>query len=279
MRWVVVDSRERIQRSSSGRRLDIQLLGFKAFEVDHDETGRIPQLVAEIAGYLEAFADNSSLGVGLIGLSRLGPLGRKQLLAIWAFDRRLLAILLGLIDRCLAVRAFKLNRHPHVLRLGGQPSQTESQSIGPKFVDDVDRIDAIALALGHGLAIAIQDLGVNEDFAEGNLAHIVQAHQHHAGDPQRDDVAAGDQRAGRIEVLQFRRLFRPAEGRMRPQGRTEPGVEHVRLSHVAIALQHVLQLRRPRREYKRGRCRVLQRLPEYPAWLPRHSMRSTSRCA
>ena len=55
----------------------------------------------------------------------------------------------------------------------------------------------------------------------------MQAHHHHAGDPEEDDVEAGDQHIGRIEARQLRRLVRPAERRERPQRRREPGVEHV----------------------------------------------------
>src|SRR5205807_3115284 len=48
-------------------------------------------------------------------------------------------------------------------------------------------------------------------------------------DPQKDDVARGDERVGRVERAQLRRLLRPAERRERPQGAREPRVEHVRI--------------------------------------------------
>ncbi len=62
---------------------------------------------------------------------------------------------------------------------------------------------------------------------ERDLLHEMETHHHHAGDPEEDDVEAGDQHRGRIEALQLRRLVRPAERRERPQRRREPGVEHV----------------------------------------------------
>ena len=68
---------------------------------------------------------------------------------------------------------------------------------------------------------------MDENVVEGDFADVVQAHQHHARDPKRDDVAAGNQHVGRIVVFQFLRLLRPAKRRMRPEGGTEPGVENV----------------------------------------------------
>ena len=62
---------------------------------------------------------------------------------------------------------------------------------------------------------------------ERHLLHKVQAHHHHAGNPEENDVKAGDERAGRIEPFQLRRFVGPAQGRERPQRRREPGVEHV----------------------------------------------------
>ena len=62
---------------------------------------------------------------------------------------------------------------------------------------------------------------------KGTCLHEVQAHHHHARDPEEDDVEAGDERAGWIKACELGRLVRPAERRERPQRRGEPGVEHV----------------------------------------------------
>ena len=69
------------------------------------------------------------------------------------------------------------------------------------------------------------------DVAERHFLHEVQAHHHHAGDPEEDDVEAGDEGARRIVAPELRRLVGPAERRERPQGRREPGVEHVLVAH------------------------------------------------
>ena len=68
------------------------------------------------------------------------------------------------------------------------------------------------------------------------------AHHHHAGDPEEDDVPAGDQHVGRIVAADLRRLLGPAEGRERPQRRREPGVEHVLVANdEAFSLGSVLR--------------------------------------
>ena len=56
------------------------------------------------------------------------------------------------------------------------------------------------------------------------------AHHDHPGDPEEDDVEAGDEDAGRVEPREPLGLARPSEGRERPEGRREPGVEHVRIA-------------------------------------------------
>ena len=64
----------------------------------------------------------------------------------------------------------------------------------------------------------------------------MQAHHHHPGDPEEDDVEAGDQRRGRVVAGKLRRLFRPAQRRERPQRRGEPGVEHVLVARQVLVL-------------------------------------------
>ena len=101
----------------------------------------------------------------------------------------------------------------------------------------------VALGLRHLLALLVRHQPVQVDGAERHLLHEVHAHHHHAGDPEEQDVPAGDQHAGRVVLRQLRRLVGPAERRERPQRRAEPGVEH-----VGIALQR----RRPCRSASRA---------------------------
>ena len=112
--------------------------------------------------------------------------------------------------------AFKLYWHPNILGFGTQPNQSKSQGVRAEFVDHIQRIDSVPFAFGHGLAIAIKDFRMDENFAERNFADVVESHEYHACDPQRDDISGSNESACRIKVLQVSRLFGPAQGRMRP---------------------------------------------------------------
>ncbi len=61
--------------------------------------------------------------------------------------------------------------------LGGECDHAEAQGIGAVALDDVQRIDAVALALGHRLAEAVEHLGVNVDVVERHLAEVVKPGQ------------------------------------------------------------------------------------------------------
>ena len=55
------------------------------------------------------------------------------------------------------------------------------------------------------------------DVAERHLVHHMQAHHHHARDPEEDDVEAGDEHVGRVIAGKLGRLVGPAKGRERPE--------------------------------------------------------------
>ena len=108
-----------------------------------------------------------------------------------ALDARQHAVLFRLVDQLAAMRALELDRHPHVLRFGGQIGQSEPQGVGPELVHHVDRIDAVPLRFRHTLAVSVEDFRMDEDLVERDFADVVQAHQHHPRDPKANDVAAG----------------------------------------------------------------------------------------
>jgi hypothetical protein len=87
---------------------------------------------------------------------------------------------------------FELHRQSHVLCLGAKVGQAKSERIGTEFFYHVDWIDAVPLRLGHGFAVTVQDLGMDEYLAKRHVPHVVQSGKDHAGHPQRDDVAARD---------------------------------------------------------------------------------------
>src|SRR5207253_2354872 len=99
---------------------------------------------------------------------------------------------------------------------------------------------------------AVQDLGMDVHLPERDLSHVVEAHDHHAGHPQRDDVAAGDEDASGVEVIKdlvacagrgirlavegrIMLAIGPAESGVRPEGRAEPGVEDVGIPYEITA--------------------------------------------
>ncbi len=65
--------------------------------------------------------------------------------------------------------------------------------------------------------------------------HRVEAEHHHPGDPEEQDVVAGDQDGVRVELREALGLLRPAERGERPQAGGEPGVQDVGVLVPALA--------------------------------------------
>ena len=118
-----------------------------------------------------------------------------------------------------------------VLPLRRDAEESEADAIRAVFGDEVKRVRGIAKALGHFAPLLVADDACEIDILEGNLPCVFEARHDHAGDPEKDDVWAGDQHAGREEFRQ-RGGF---HGLMRPQPGGEPCVEHIRVLHPAIA--------------------------------------------
>jgi hypothetical protein len=101
------------------------------------------------------------------------------------------------------------------------------QIVDADAVDQVDGVQHVALGFRHLVAVGIPHQAGDVDVPEGHLAGEVQGHHDHARHPEEDDVETGDQHAGGQVVLQFPGVFRPAQGGKGPQGRREPGVQHI----------------------------------------------------
>ncbi len=124
------------------------------------------------------------------------------------------------------------------------PGQGEPHGVGAVGVHPLQRIDCVAAGLAHLLAVRVPDQPVEGEVLEGDgllgpasvgVGHRVEAEHHHPGDPEEDDVVAGDHDAGRVEPAQVLGVVRPAQRRERPQGRREPGVENVGILCPAVA--------------------------------------------
>ena len=161
--------------------------------------------------------EQEAAGVPDLGDKALGLLGAR------AVDK-----LLGLL---VDVRV-KLN----VLVVGAQREQVIAHGVGAVHTDEVHGVNAVALGLGHAAAVLGQDRRVDDDVLKRHLVQEVQRAHDHAGDPQRDNVARGDERRRGVMALEQLRLLRPALRGKGPQLRAEPGVQHVLvLVHVMAA--------------------------------------------
>ena len=154
-------------------------------------------------------------GVPDLGHKRLGLLGAR------AVDE-----LLGLL---VDVRV-----ELDILVVGAQREQVEAHGVGAVHANEVHGVNAVALRLGHAAAVLGKDRRVDDDVLKRNLVQEVQRAHDHAGDPQRDDVARGDERRRGVMALEQLRLLRPALRGKGPQLRAEPSVQHV------LVLMHVM---------------------------------------
>jgi hypothetical protein len=71
-----------------------------------------------------------------------------------------------------------------------------------RAVDEVERVDDVALHLAHLVAGLVDDEAVEQHALEGGLSHEVDAHHHHAGDPEEEDVVARLEIARGVELLE-----------------------------------------------------------------------------
>ena len=100
----------------------------------------------------------------------------------------------------------------------GQRADGEAQGVGAVFVDEVERIERVALGFRHLLAALVAYQPMDIDLPERHVVHEVQTHHHHPGDPEEDDVEARHQHVAGIVASQLGRFLRPAQRRERPQG-------------------------------------------------------------
>ena len=121
-----------------------------------------------------------------------------------------------------------------VLVVGAQRQQVVTHGVGAVHTDEVHGVNAVALGLGHAAAVLGQNRRVDDDVLKRHLVQEVQRAHDHAGNPQRDDVARGDERRRGVMPLEQFRLLRPALRGEGPQLRAEPGVQHV------LVLMHVM---------------------------------------
>ena len=185
----------------------------------HQHVARgVPQLVAEVAVFLHP-------GHVEAQIAALGREPRKTQAQCIRTECR------NALRELFAGRLLDGRLHLRLHQAGGAFGE---QGVEGDAVDDVERIDDIALRFRHLLAVVIADQSSDVDLAKGHLAGEFQAHHDHAGDPEENDVEAGDQHRSGIVGLECLRIVGPALGGERPQRGGEPGIEHI----LVLAQRH-----------------------------------------
>ena len=140
----------------------------------------------------------------------------------------------------VAIAFHAVRREFDVAALSRHCRQREAQGVGAVFVDQLERVDDIAFGLGHFLAALVAHQCVDVNILERHFMFEVQAHHHHAGDPEEDDVESRDDNTCRIVTRKLRRFIRPAHCRERPEARRKPSVEHVFVTRQRNGLAEML---------------------------------------
>jgi hypothetical protein len=188
---------------------------------------RVPQLVAEVLVPIDAAEIEADVA------PHRRERAQREAQCVGAVRRDAARKLLA---RVLLDAIAQMRLHQTAGALGDQRFEVDA-------VDQVDRVDDVALRLRHLVPVLVADQSGDVHVTERHVAGELQAHHHHARDPEEDDVEAGHQHAGRIERLQLRRRFGPAERGERPQRRREPRVEHVLLTRQFPVTRLRLRLR------------------------------------
>ena len=163
--------------------------------VHQHEARGVPQLVAEVAVALAALGVEVDVPpearvAGHGEAQRVGTIGRHALRELFPHPR-------GHLGRGLGFA-----------QAGGA---LVDQGVQVHALDQVHRVEHVALGLAHLLAFAVAHHPVDVDVAKGHLAREVGGHHDHPGDPEEDDLVAGDQHGRRQKKLEVLRLGGPAE--------------------------------------------------------------------
>ena len=151
-----------------------------AFAIHEYKAGRIPELIAEVAIALAAIQikiNVSAWGCQACKCKAQG-IGAKGSNAFWVLRTGFLFNLGGL-----------LGIHESAGALCDQRIQINA-------VNQINRIQGIALGFTHLLAFGITHQCMDIDMMKGHLACEMASHHHHARHPEKDDVKAGDQNTG-----------------------------------------------------------------------------------
>ena len=91
-------------------------------------------------------------------------------------------------------------------------------------VNDVERVERVALRLGHLVALGVAHDGIDVHMPERHFAGEMHGHHDHPSDPEENDVEAGDEHGRGEETSQIGCFLRPAERGKRNERRGKPRV-------------------------------------------------------
>ena len=109
-----------------------------------------------------------------------------------------------------AISLHPLRAELHVPPRAGQRADGEAQCVGPKAVDQRQRVDDVAAGLAHLLPAFVTHQAMDHDLAERHVAAEVQPHHQHPGHPEEDDVEPGHQHVAGIVARQLGRRLGPS---------------------------------------------------------------------
>ena len=116
----------------------------------------------------------------------------------------------------VAHRLTALHIETHIVtgRIAGDHIHT--QGIAAILINHFQRINAVTQGLRHLSTLIITNQAVNQNSVERSLSGMLTAGEDHSGNPEENNVIAGNQHIGGIEVIQILCLFRPTECLKRP---------------------------------------------------------------
>ena len=100
---------------------------------------------------------------------------------------------------------------PHIITRSVARCQHKPQSICTVFINDFQRVNAVAQGLGHLSALFIPYQTMNQNRIKRHFVHALQAGEHHPNNPEENNIIARYQCVGWVEILQFFGLIRPAQ--------------------------------------------------------------------
>ena len=105
--------------------------------------------------------------------------------------------LVGKVTGCL----YALPVEAHIVTRGVAGDQHKAQGVSAIFVNNLQRINAVAQRFGHLATLAVAYQTMDKYLVERNLMHKFHTHNQHTSNPEEDDIITGYKHARRIELL------------------------------------------------------------------------------